>query len=90
MFFPRQVDAVLLQIMSTFEINSTFSGNDTSEEYIDTVESNVGNFTPFYVAIAISSVLLGLLLLMNIVCCCSRFAGYWLDKHTGTDFYLIF
>ncbi|KAJ8737948.1 hypothetical protein PYW08_000543 [Mythimna loreyi] len=68
--------------MSASEINTYFTGNGTYKA-INPFVSKVGNFTPFYIAIAICSVIFGFLLILNIVCCCSRYSDYWLDRHTG-------
>lgn len=43
----------------------------------------MGDFTPFYITIAICSIILGSLLILNFVCCCSKYSEYWLDRHTG-------
>ncbi|XP_061717522.1 uncharacterized protein LOC133525216 [Cydia pomonella] len=59
-----------------------FTGNGTYKA-IDPLVSRVGDFTPFYIAIAISSVILGLIIILNVGCCCSRYSDYWLDRHTG-------
>ncbi|XP_063374207.1 uncharacterized protein LOC134661897 [Cydia amplana] len=59
-----------------------FTGNGTYRA-INPLVSRVGDFTPFYIGIAISCVILGLILILNVVCCCSRFSDYWLDRHTG-------
>ncbi|KAJ0184067.1 hypothetical protein K1T71_000490 [Dendrolimus kikuchii] len=56
---------------------------DETDEDIISYSSTVGDYTPFYVAIAISSALLGSIILLNIVCCFSRFRDYWLDTRTG-------
>lgn len=43
-----------------------------------------GDFTPFYVAITICSVLGGFLFILNIAFCwCSRYRSYWQDRNTG-------
>ncbi|XP_004929801.1 uncharacterized protein LOC114250024 [Bombyx mandarina] len=68
--------------MSASEPIDLFTGNGTYKS-INPIISKVGDFTPFYIAIAISSVILGFLLILNIVCCCSRYSDYWLDRHTG-------
>ncbi|XP_026747629.1 uncharacterized protein LOC113508745 [Trichoplusia ni] len=68
--------------MSDSEINTYFAGNGTYKA-INPIISKVGDFTPFYIAIAICSVIFGFLLILNIVCCCSRYSDYWLDRHTG-------
>ncbi|XP_023937787.1 uncharacterized protein LOC112045726 isoform X2 [Bicyclus anynana] len=57
-------------------------GNETYKA-INPIISKVGDFTPFYISIAICSVLFGLLIILNVVCCCSRYSDYWLDRHTG-------
>ncbi|KAJ8950632.1 hypothetical protein NQ318_010831 [Aromia moschata] len=42
------------------------------------------DFKPFYIAIAICTVIGFSLFILNIVLgCCSRYSGYWNDKHTG-------
>ncbi|KAG6443146.1 uncharacterized protein LOC115455756 isoform X2 [Manduca sexta] len=68
--------------MSPYEINPYFTGNGTYKP-INPILSKLGDFTPFYIAIAICSVIFGFLLILNIVCCCSRYSDYWLDRHTG-------
>ncbi|XP_028169485.1 uncharacterized protein LOC114359340 [Ostrinia furnacalis] len=68
--------------MSAYEPQTYFTGNGTYKA-INPIVSKVGDFTPFYIAIAICSVILGLILILNIVCCCSRYSEYWLDRHTG-------
>ncbi|XP_052746504.1 uncharacterized protein LOC128199706 [Bicyclus anynana] len=67
--------------MSAME-SAYFTGNETYKA-LNPLLSKVGDFTPFYIAIAICSVILGLLIILNVVCCCSRYADYWLDRHTG-------
>ncbi|XP_049886265.1 uncharacterized protein LOC126381321 [Pectinophora gossypiella] len=68
--------------MSASDIHASFTGNGTYKS-INPIISKVGDFTPFYIAIAICSVILGLILILNVVCCCSRYSDYWLDRHTG-------
>ncbi|CAK1588514.1 unnamed protein product [Parnassius mnemosyne] len=68
--------------MSAYEPRAYFTGNGTYKA-INPIVSRVGDFTPFYITIAICSVVLGFLLILNIVCCCSRYSDYWLDRHTG-------
>lgn len=68
--------------MSTSEIKAFFTGNGTYKP-LNPVFSHVGDFTPFYIAIAICSVIFGSILILNIICCCSRYSDYWLDRHTG-------
>lgn len=44
-----------------------------------------GDFSPFYITIAICTVLAAALFILNIVIgCCSRHSRYWNDPHTGT------
>lgn len=70
--------------MSAYESDAYFAGNDTYKP-INPILSKVGDgdFTPFYIVIAISAVVLGALIILNVVCCCSRYSDYWLDRHTG-------
>lgn len=43
-----------------------------------------GDFTAFYIAITICTVLGGALFILNIVfCCCSKYKDYWQDSNTG-------
>lgn len=43
-----------------------------------------GDFTPFYITIAICTVIGAVLFIINIALgCCSRYSGYWNDRHTG-------
>ncbi|CAH2104043.1 unnamed protein product [Euphydryas editha] len=68
--------------MSAYESHAYFTGNGTYKP-INPILSKVGDFTPFYIVIAISAVILGALIILNVVCCCSRYSDYWLDRHTG-------
>lgn len=68
--------------MSASEFNTYFTGNGTYKA-INPIVSKIGDFTPFYIAIAICSVILGFLIILNVVCSCSRYSDYWLDRHTG-------
>lgn len=44
-----------------------------------------GDYTPFYTAIAICTVLgVGIILLNVFFCCCSKHKDYWQDSNTGT------
>lgn len=81
-FFGRLVSN---KEMSAYEIQTSFTENGTYKA-INPILSKVGDFTHFYIAIAICSVLFGFLLILNIVCCCSRYSDYWLDRHTGSYF----
>lgn len=43
-----------------------------------------GNFSPFYVTIAVCTVLFVTIVLLNVVLgCCSKHRRYWQDRHTG-------
>ncbi|XP_017063385.1 uncharacterized protein LOC108102745 [Drosophila eugracilis] len=43
-----------------------------------------GDFSPFYVTIAICTVVLGTIIILNIILgCCSKHRKYWQDRHTG-------
>ncbi|KAH8307081.1 hypothetical protein KR044_004499 [Drosophila immigrans] len=43
-----------------------------------------GSYTPFYVTIAICTVVLGSIIILNIILgCCSKHRKYWQDRHTG-------
>ncbi|CAG9781736.1 unnamed protein product [Diatraea saccharalis] len=68
--------------MSATETYAYFTGNGTYRR-LNPLVSRIGDFSPFYIAIAICSVILGFLLILNIVCCCSKYSDYWLDRHTG-------
>lgn len=63
---------------------------DEREEYLKNpyfVKHEYGDFTPFYVTIAICSVIGGIIFILNIVFCwCSRHRAYWQDRHTGNRY----
>lgn len=43
-----------------------------------------GDFTPFYITVTICAVIGVSIFVLNIVLgCCSRYSGYWNDRHTG-------
>lgn len=43
-----------------------------------------GNFSPFYITIAICTVIGAFIIALNLViACCSKHRQYWLDRHTG-------
>ena len=45
---------------------------------------HVGDFTPFYIVIAICSIIGFSLFILNIALgCCSKYSEYWQDRHTG-------
>lgn len=68
--------------MSSSELKPLVPENDTYKE-LNPLVSKLGDFTPFYIAIAICTVILGCIIILNVVCCCSRYSDYWLDRHTG-------
>lgn len=46
-----------------------------------------GDFSPFYTAIGICTVIVIALVALNVFfCCCSKHKDYWLDPNTGTSF----
>lgn len=48
-----------------------------------------GDFTPFYTAIGICTVIGAALILLNVFfCCCSRHRDYWTDSNTGNRWVL--
>lgn len=50
-----------------------------------------GDFTPFYITVAVCTVLATILFVINIVLgCCSRYSGYWNDRHTGKNVIRLF
>lgn len=60
---------------------------DERDEYLKNPyfkEHEYGDFTPFYVAVALCSVLGGFLFILNIAFCwCSRHRQYWQNRNTG-------
>jgi len=60
---------------------------DERDEYLKNPyfkEHEYGDYTPFYVAVALCSVLGGFLFILNIAFCwCSRHREYWQNRHTG-------
>lgn len=43
-----------------------------------------GDFTPFYITIAICTIFCAIIFVLNIVIgCCSKHRQYWQDRHTG-------
>lgn len=54
-----------------------------SEAYQDKY-SHVGDFSPFYIAITLCTIIGFTLFILNIALgCCSKYRGYWNDRHTG-------
>ncbi|XP_054734526.1 uncharacterized protein LOC129241992 [Anastrepha obliqua] len=64
--------------MSTIEERTAYEKNPYFTGHI------YGNFSPFYVTIAVCTVVLVSIIIINIVLgCCSRHRKYWQDRHTG-------
>ncbi|ENN71425.1 hypothetical protein HUJ04_000682 [Dendroctonus ponderosae] len=52
--------------------------------YEDKIADNVGDFSPFYIAITFCTIIAFALFVLNIALgCCSRYSEYWNDRHTG-------
>lgn len=55
------------------------------------VKEKTGDFTPFYIAVTICTIIgLSIFLLNIILGCCSRYSEYWNDRHTGIYLYLLY
>lgn len=64
--------------------------NESDYNYLLLIRKT-GDFTPFYIAIAIASVIFAVLLILNLTfCCCSEHSDYWQSPHTGKYFLIIF
>ncbi|XP_036338336.1 uncharacterized protein LOC118748126 [Rhagoletis pomonella] len=64
--------------MSTIEERTAYEKNPYFTGHI------YGNFSPFYVTIAICTVVVGSIIFVNIIFgCCSKHRKYWKDRHTG-------
>lgn len=64
--------------MSTLDERSAYIKNPFFTGHI------YGNFSPFYVTIAVCTVVLGSIIILNIIFgCCSKHRQYWQDRHTG-------
>ncbi|XP_053675140.1 uncharacterized protein LOC128725426 [Anopheles nili] len=71
--------------MSTIEERTAYLDNPYFKGHI------YGNFNPFYVTIAICTVLGVFIFVLNIVCgCCSKHKQYWQDRHTGNRWLVSF
>ncbi|XP_011300286.1 uncharacterized protein wrm1 [Fopius arisanus] len=66
-------------------MSDVLANRDAWKEYEYNREHQIySNFTPFYVTVAIFSIIGGILFIFNIICCsCSRYKHYWRDRHTG-------
>lgn len=66
--------------------------NDDPYEYMRNPffeKHQYGDFSPFYIAIGICTVLgVGLILLNIFFCCCSKHRDYWQDSNTGNRWVL--
>lgn len=60
---------------------------DERREYLDNpyfTKRLHGDWSPFYQTIAVCSVLLAVIFILNLVLgCCSKYREYWQDRHTG-------
>lgn len=64
--------------MSTLDEREAYKNNPYFTGHI------YGNFSPFYVTIAVCAVVLGSIIILNIILgCCSKYREYWQDRHTG-------
>lgn len=64
--------------MSTIDERTAYEKNPYFTGHI------YGNFSPFYVTIAVCTVVLGSIIILNIIIgCCSKHREYWQDRHTG-------
>ncbi|XP_061391165.1 uncharacterized protein LOC133326553 isoform X2 [Musca vetustissima] len=64
--------------MSTIDEREAYKNNPYFTGHI------YGNFSPFYVTIAVCTVLLSAIILINVILgCCSKHRKYWQDRHTG-------
>lgn len=64
--------------MSTLDERTAYKNNPYFTGHI------YGNFSPFYVTIAVCTVVLGSIIILNIILgCCSKHRQYWQDRHTG-------
>ncbi|XP_028982025.1 uncharacterized protein LOC107039317 [Diachasma alloeum] len=66
-------------------MSDVLANRDAWKEYEYNREHQIySNFTPFYVTVAIFSIIGGIIFIFNIICCsCSRYKHYWRDRHTG-------
>ncbi|XP_014366355.2 uncharacterized protein LOC106717144 isoform X1 [Papilio machaon] len=69
--------------MSAYESRDYFTENGTYKDLNPLTTRIIGDFTPFYITIAICTILLTFMIILNIICCCSKYSDYWLDRHTG-------
>lgn len=58
---------------------------DEREEYLKNpfLKREYGDFTTFYVIIAICTIFGFFLLVLNVSLCCSKYKNYWCDSNTG-------
>lgn len=64
---------------------------DEREEYLKNpfLKREYGDFTSFYVTVAICTIFGVFLLVLNITLCCSRYKDYWCDSNTGKEFKIL-
>lgn len=68
----------VLKAMSTVEERTAYLDNPFFEKHV------YGDFTSFYITIAVCTVFGIFLFAVNLICgCCSRHRGYWNDRFTG-------
>lgn len=66
--------------------NRVFNSTEELTEYMG-YNKFVADYTPFYTALIICSILVTILLLVNwICCCCHPYKQYWSDPDTGNRF----
>ncbi len=64
--------------MSTIEERSEYLNNPFFKKHI------YGDFTSFYITIAVCTVFGAFLFALNLICgCCSKHKGYWNDRFSG-------
>ncbi|XP_065171755.1 uncharacterized protein wrm1 [Atheta coriaria] len=42
-----------------------------------------GDFSPFYITVTVCTIIAAIIIIINIVGCCSKYSTYWNDRHTG-------
>lgn len=66
--------------MTTIEERSEYLNNPYYDKPLK------GDFSPFYVTIALVSVFCAIIFILNIILgCCSKHRAYWQDRHTGDE-----
>lgn len=76
-FIPSQIQ-IPWNAMSVLEERDAYLRSPYFEKH------EYGDFTPFYVTVTILTIIGVALFVLNIALgCCSRYSGYWNDRHTG-------